>query len=127
MTALGREHPRPDVESWRAQAVCRGMDPGLFFPEQDDRRGMAAAKAVCAGCPVREECLEANLLERDGVWGGLSGKQRQAVRVERLGKRRSGPIRHGSEGGYRAHRRRGEDPCHACMEAQRTARLRRAS
>jgi len=36
--------------------------------------------------------------------------------------RRLPPVNHGTEGGFYAHKRRGEDPCPVCREAERTAR-----
>jgi hypothetical protein len=51
--------------------ACRDADPGLFFPGPGESAD--AAVAICAGCPVRAECLElahANG-ERFGVWGGV--------------------------------------------------------
>lgn len=69
--------PRPD-DTWRAAAACRGMDPDVFFP---DRGELAqGAKDVCAVCTVRIECLNAGLWERQGVWGGLSERQRRNLR-----------------------------------------------
>ena len=52
--------------------------------------GVARAKAVCAGCPVREACLEFALAndERWGVWGGTSERQRRAMRAVRVRERR---------------------------------------
>lgn len=61
---------------WAAQSACTKVDPETFFP--DSQPGPAAAKAVCAGCPVRRECLVAALArnERFGVWGGLTERER---------------------------------------------------
>ena len=41
----------------------------------------AAAKAVCAGCPVRRECLDHALTSGEpyGVWGGLSEGERETL------------------------------------------------
>ncbi len=51
---------RADRE-WRMNAACRGVDPELFFPAAEGGPArdaqVAAAKAVCARCPVRRECL----------------------------------------------------------------------
>lgn len=33
------------------------------------------------------------------------------------------PVDHGTEGGYKAHRRRGEQPCSLCAEASRVASM----
>ena len=42
----------------------------LFFSEQLD--DIAAAKRICAACPVREACLAGAVARREpwGVWGG---------------------------------------------------------
>jgi hypothetical protein len=62
-------------------AACAGLNPALFFPE----RGNEAAKdalEVCGRCTVRDECLDYAMThnERDGVWGGCSGRQRRQLR-----------------------------------------------
>ena len=66
---------------WREFGRCRGVDPGVFHPEEDDEVAEARAKAVCAECPVREACLEHALTHRErlGVWGGLSQRERRRV------------------------------------------------
>ena len=76
-----------DDGSWRSQAACRGCNPGMFFPERGDTRGVQAALAVCGECPVREQCLNDNLFEDDGIFGGLSGRQRRSLR-SRIGQER---------------------------------------
>lgn len=67
-------------DPWQDEALCAQTDPDAFFPEQ----GMSSrdAKSVCAACPVRQECLEYALEndERFGVWGGLSERERRALR-----------------------------------------------
>ncbi len=57
--------------TWRRDAVCRGMDPDLFFPERGEAADLAVA--TCARCAVREECFAYALAhgEKFGVWGGL--------------------------------------------------------
>jgi len=49
---------------------CRSNDPELFFAETP--ADVELAKALCAGCPVRTECLAGALERREpwGVWGG---------------------------------------------------------
>jgi hypothetical protein len=53
-------------------AACKGADPGLFFPEPGDEATEAAARAICAACPVRAECYAGAIARREtsGVWGG---------------------------------------------------------
>jgi WhiB family redox-sensing transcriptional regulator len=49
---------------------CHNADPELFFSESDE--GIAQAKALCGGCPVRNKCLDGALSRQEpcGVWGG---------------------------------------------------------
>jgi WhiB family transcriptional regulator, redox-sensing transcriptional regulator len=74
--------PMPDA-SWAQHAACRGMDPALFFPERGE--STAEAKACCATCPVRVECLEYALEadEKFGIFGGASERQRRRMRRQR--------------------------------------------
>jgi WhiB family redox-sensing transcriptional regulator len=64
--------------AWMADAACRGSKVN-FHPErgQDTR----AAKAVCATCPVREQCRSYALEVGDkyGVWGGTTAKERRKL------------------------------------------------
>ena len=84
--------PRPEVlemltlivearneRDWRDSAACKGMDPDVFFLRRDQGGRNAAAKAVCAGCPVSAECLEVGANELSGIWGGLSASQRRQL------------------------------------------------
>lgn len=70
---------------WKADAACRTLDTGLFFPDAEAETG--AALAVCAECPVREACLDFALRTRqnDGVWGGHTESERRRLR-RRYGK-----------------------------------------
>jgi WhiB family redox-sensing transcriptional regulator len=65
---------------WRELAACRGADLNLFFPG----RGESAepARRICARCPVRGPCLDYAVSNRltHGVWGGLSERERRALR-----------------------------------------------
>lgn len=56
----------------------------LFFVERDegsDNHG-ARAKAICAGCAVREFCLTTALVvnEEHGIWGGAGEQRRRTLR-----------------------------------------------
>lgn len=76
-----------EPESWRYAAACRGEDPALFFaPSYFEKRREkeareALAKAVCARCPVRMECLDHALVTREthGVWGGFNEMERRRL------------------------------------------------
>ena len=45
------------ITSWREVGRCKGADPEVFYPEDDEDPG-DEAKAICAKCRVRETCLE---------------------------------------------------------------------
>lgn len=65
-------------------AACAEVDPELMYPVKGG--SPKAAKRLCNEvCPVREACLEDALLHLDryGIWGGLTDKERQRVRRER--------------------------------------------
>ena len=72
--------------AWQHLAACRGEDSTYFFaPSYFERRAEknareAVAKAICARCPVRDECLEYALGTRDnhGIWGGMNEMERRA-------------------------------------------------
>lgn len=78
---------RKPPEEWQMRAACRGPQAAVFFPpmlpeRRDEKRFReASAKAICAGCPVVEECLAYALAirEQHGIWGGLSEKERRAL------------------------------------------------
>ena len=72
-----------DDSSWRRRAACRGLDPVVFHPS--DGVGVAAARRVCAQCPVVAEGLEYALVYGidDGVWGDASQRTRRRLRSAR--------------------------------------------
>jgi WhiB family transcriptional regulator, redox-sensing transcriptional regulator len=69
---------------WRSLAACLSADPDLFFPVSATGESVAQvgkAKAICARCVVRHECLAFALRTHQayGVWGGMSEEERQQV------------------------------------------------
>jgi WhiB family redox-sensing transcriptional regulator len=85
-----------DMETeWQQHGLCRAGDAVIFFPpahfehkpERESRE--AKAKAVCARCPVRLQCLEWALATREpyGIWGGCSESERKQIL---MGKRKAG-------------------------------------
>ena len=87
MTDISRL-PGPQSEKWEWQLLgsCRGADSDLFFHPEGERgpsrsNREAAAKAICAMCPVLQQCRTAALAAREpyGVWGGLSEHEREAI------------------------------------------------
>lgn len=80
-------------DGWQSLALCRGYDAALFFSpgtpevkEEKDARE-AKAKAVCRQCPVRQECLDFALANREpyGIWGGLNETERRRLMTRRAG------------------------------------------
>src|ERR1700689_4302053 len=72
----------------QARCADSGLDPDQWYPVSIEparaRHEAAAAIAVCAGCPVRAQCLELSLRHWDigqhGVWGGLIATDRAYLR-----------------------------------------------
>lgn len=64
---------------WRMLGACRGLDPTIFYPDDDDEADVA--KQVCEQCGVREACLDHALARREkvGVWGGHTERERRRI------------------------------------------------
>jgi WhiB family redox-sensing transcriptional regulator len=80
-------------DGWRREASCRETDPALFFPTGTTDRALVeieAAKAVCAGCRVREACLDFAMEtnQEAGIWGGWSEEERRRLRRRWVAARR---------------------------------------
>lgn len=71
-----------DEHDWKSYADCADADAPYMFPHDQDHEGIRLAKALCEGCPVRPECLEAAMAagEPHGIWGGLTTDERRAMR-----------------------------------------------
>lgn len=75
--AIARDGLTPD--QWRDRAACSGRSDINWFPERGEDQ--AAAKAVCAGCPVKDPCLEDALTHGGpGIWGMTSERERRFMR-----------------------------------------------
>jgi len=76
--------------TWRDRAACRDVPTeiaNLFFPgdargADDDHRYDPLARALCAGCPVRADCLDHAIShgEEYGMWGGMTPSERRRIR-----------------------------------------------
>ena len=73
---------------WAERALCARADPDACYPEHHAL--IAAAKRICATCPVRAQCLEYALSGADtwrgittGIWGGTTPRERSQLRQAR--------------------------------------------
>jgi WhiB family redox-sensing transcriptional regulator len=79
---------------WLRRAACVGEDPELSFPvgtKGPALRDIAAAKRICARCPVTVQCLDFALDsgQASGVWGGTCEEERvELLRTSRCDTRR---------------------------------------
>jgi WhiB family transcriptional regulator, redox-sensing transcriptional regulator len=65
---------------WWDHGHCKGHDTELFMA--DDHASVGAAKALCADCDVRIDCL-GDVLRAPlvvGVWGGTTAREREVLR-----------------------------------------------
>ena len=78
-------HQRKNREPWYRRAACRNSDTNLFFPKRGDITPVTAARAICATCPVKTECLQYALdtVEMAGIWGGTTERERRRLRRDR--------------------------------------------
>lgn len=108
--AAGEEPPRrprkavarrpvevPGGWTWQEDAACWGEPVEFFFGPEGERaqeryQREREAKAVCALCPVRTECLDfsiggtvpAGSWQQYGLYGGLTEDERAAERRKRM-------------------------------------------
>jgi WhiB family transcriptional regulator, redox-sensing transcriptional regulator len=82
------EETTASERDWRSAAACRSANPELFFPISAFGKALeqvVEAKAICARCPVRRQCLTFALRTRqaDGIWGGMTEEERAFIRRPR--------------------------------------------
>lgn len=72
------------LPEWQQGAVCAQVDPELFYPPKGG--DATPAKRICRGCDVRLKCLKEALdnNEEFGVWGGLSERERRALKKRQV-------------------------------------------
>lgn len=107
---------------WTDLAACKDTDTRLFFV--DPGQNANEAKAVCAGCACRRECLRLALETGTdyGVFGGLTPKERAGMR-----RPLHEPVaRCGTDAGYQRHIAVREQPCPACRSAHAVGERERA-
>lgn len=66
--------------------ACTTIGFDLWFPEKGRRDYIKMARMVCDHCPIQPACLEGALErhEPNGVWGGMTTKERRGERERRL-------------------------------------------
>ncbi|WP_083335787.1 WhiB family transcriptional regulator [Mycobacteroides saopaulense] len=82
-----------EVEARRRALPCHVADADLWFAESP--ADLERAKALCADCPIRSQCLAAALdrAEPWGVWGGEILEQGAIVARKRpRGRPRKNPL-----------------------------------
>lgn len=74
---------------WRDLGRCRGLDPAIFHPDEEDELAVDEAKAICATCPVVDACREHAISRREkfGVWGGTTWRERRRIIRRRRARR----------------------------------------
>jgi WhiB family transcriptional regulator, redox-sensing transcriptional regulator len=100
--------------SWMEHARCREFPPETWYPNATGngaRQAIRRAISICEGCPVVKDCSDhaKKYAKGYGIWGAVNRSSRP-----RKGPR---PIRHGTNGGYKAHGRRDEPICPPCRKA----------
>ena len=95
------------------KAACRNHpNPDMWFSPSPRER--AAAEAICAVCPVAAACGDWAVEKEstDGIWSGqLLLKKPKSHRT----------YKHGTDSGWKRHRRLGEVPCASCVQGHQRA------
>jgi WhiB family redox-sensing transcriptional regulator len=82
---------------WRAASACLTADPELFFPIPQGALGdrqISNALRVCAGCTVRQQCLDFAMrtAESHGIWGGTTPEERIRARRKATHRRKEAQL-----------------------------------
>lgn len=67
-----------DLGNWFDEAACLGQHELFDSTKQEDRK---EAKAICADCPVRWECLQDALNRRETHAGTIGGVHELELRI----------------------------------------------
>ena len=63
---------------------CREIGSDFFYPDSEnegDTSMYSFGKKICAGCEVRQQCLDwAVRHEGYGLWGGMTPRERMQIR-----------------------------------------------
>lgn len=72
---VGPQQAYPPLGEWANRGACRTVETAVFYPSPITRAGREydEARAVCAVCPVIDDCRAYGLEHNPpGMWGGLS-------------------------------------------------------
>ena len=85
----GAEFTPPAVgKAWMRGAACRGKDPAIWYCESDGEvcADEIEAVSICERCPAVGYCALASLSEQEGIWAGMTHRNRTRLRrMLRLG------------------------------------------
>jgi Transcription factor WhiB len=84
--APAAEGARLEGRGWLDLTACKDSDPELFFPERGEQAKGQAAKQVCAGCQVQQQCRDlavaaaASREDDHGIFGATTPHERSGLR-----------------------------------------------
>jgi WhiB family redox-sensing transcriptional regulator len=72
------------IDNADALPACQETDPDLWFRD-GDKQGYRIARIFCNRCPVRVQCLDYAVTNKEpaGMWGGKSPAERVKLRKSR--------------------------------------------
>jgi WhiB family redox-sensing transcriptional regulator len=134
-----------ELRCWRDEAACRDLvtvDYDPFFTDTKD--GQLEAIAICATCPVRDDCLTFAVRtgQQYGIWGGQPQQTiRRLIALDRAGRPHSRRVPEGHPQASKTHCKRGhrfsaentyyapdgQRRCRTCLREAQPARGARSS
>jgi WhiB family transcriptional regulator, redox-sensing transcriptional regulator len=65
---------------WHQHAACKAVGLKPNFSSAPEH--LELARAICGGCPVRQECHDVAMADPslEGIWAGYDAKERRALR-----------------------------------------------
>lgn len=110
------------MTDWTRDAACRGATQTMTVSEKRSSPAREAkAKAICANCPVIDQCRQWAMQTPDPavalVAGGLTPKERNALH----NRPRAKTAECGTDSGWYKHRRLNEPTCQPCRLAHNAA------
>jgi hypothetical protein len=70
-----------DAHKWADAECATWPDPDIWYRD-DNLRDARLAIEICHTCPLQAQCAADNLHEVDGIWGGMTPRQRKAARTK---------------------------------------------